>query len=196
MIDNSSIVEKFVPEEGDDVFIYTELLDRSKRKGNNGLRMVKTFYHRSREEFRGQLPMIKQFCDFSGVRACTRLAPRSFAAVGRTFTRLVVEASLTDNWAGMKTLYNKACGTTSPIQKIWIWDVDVISEDTLKFREFLQEKGVFITSIPSKKGAHYVSKPFDTRLATAYLVSRGITDQQVSLHKDNPTNLYIPEGAA
>ncbi len=41
MIDNSAIVRPFVPESEDlGLFVYTELLDRTKRVGNNGVRVV------------------------------------------------------------------------------------------------------------------------------------------------------------
>jgi hypothetical protein len=41
MLDNSEIVRNFVPEHDDgDTYVYSELLDRSKTKGNNGFRIV------------------------------------------------------------------------------------------------------------------------------------------------------------
>src|SRR6185295_3080112 len=109
MLDNSKLIAPFCPISDDgDTFIYTEMLDRGKRKGNNGHRLVKTFYHRSVEEFWEQWPVIQKLCDLTLVRACTRLAPKSYKRVGATFTRLVVEAALTDNFSGMKSLYNRA----------------------------------------------------------------------------------------
>lgn len=188
MLDNSALVALFVPTTDDgDTFVYTEMLDRGKRKGNNGHRLLKTFYHRSVSEFWEQWPVIRQLCDLSKVRACTRLAPRSYAKVGREFTRMVVEASLSDNWAGMKSLYNRACGTVSPNQKIWLYDVDAISEGTARFGSWLAEHGHLLATIPSKKGLHYICTPHNMLLTPV------VAD--VSLHKDNPTNLYVPDGA-
>lgn len=78
MLDNSTLVAPFCPPSDDgDTFIYTEMLDRGKKKGNNGHRLLKTFYHRSVEEFWEQVPVIKKLCDLAGIRACTRLAPKS-----------------------------------------------------------------------------------------------------------------------
>ena len=206
MLDNSELIAKFCPQTADgDTFIYTEMLDRSARKGNNANRLVKTFYHRSEEEFREQWPTIKALCDLAQVRACTRLAPRSYRKVGAEFTRMVVDASLTDNFAGMKSLYNRACGIVSPNEKLWLFDVDVINGDTLDYEvrlKSIDQRGAFINeprfgtgnawvhiaTIPSKKGLHYITRPFDMR--------EHQMPPDVSLHKDNPTNLYIPEGAA
>jgi hypothetical protein len=196
VIDNSTLILPFVPEKADgDTFIYTEMLDRGKRKGNNGHRLVKTFYHRSREEFAEQLPVIRQLCDMTNTRACTRLAPRSYKKVGREFTRLVVESALSDNWAGMKSLYNRACGIVSPNEKLWLFDVDAIDVASNNLAEKLAADGFIRARIPSKKGEHLITCAFDAR---NYLIESSYGWRvwgEVALHKDNPTNLYIPDGA-
>lgn len=199
MLDNSQLIAPFCPEKADgDTFIYTEMLNRGQKKGNNGQRLLKTFYHRSIEEFWEQWPTIKELCDMSKVRACTRVAPRSYKKVGREFTKLVVDTAMSENWAGMKSLYNRACGTTSPNTKIWLFDVDVINTKTITFGEWLKIREVRIACIPSKKGMHYLTKPFDVRDADAMYRDLGLNLEgvdEISLHKDNPTNLYIPDGA-
>lgn len=198
MLDNSELIAPFCPAQPDgDTFIYTEMLDRARQKGNNGHRLVKTFYHRSVNEFREQWPTIRQLCDLAQVRACTRLAPRSYAKVGRLFTRMVVEASLTDNWAGMKSLYNRACGTAAPNRKLWLLDVDAIDEGTNRLADTLAARGVLRGRIPSKKGEHLICDPFDARELGGVSGDGSMAQHgAVSLHRDNPTNLYIPEGAA
>lgn len=82
-LDNSALIAPFCPATADgDTFVYTEMLDRGRQKGNNGHRLVKTFYHRSVEEFWSQWPTIKKLCDLTLTRACTRLAPRSYPITG------------------------------------------------------------------------------------------------------------------
>lgn len=209
MIDNSLAVAEFLPVVDDgDTFIYTEMLDRSKNKGNNGVRLLKTFYHRSASEFWTQWPTIKHLCELGSVRACTRLAPRSFAKVGATFARLVVDAALTANWVGMKSLYNRACGTTAPIEKRWLFDVDRIGDRSNAFAKALALEGHLIARIPSKKGEHLITRAFNVNLLVggvhvdgAGFVYNDADDEDdpprtIQLHKDNPTNLYIPDGAA
>jgi hypothetical protein len=196
MLDNSELIAPFCPPSDDgDTFIYTEMLDRGKKKGNNGHRLLKTFYHRSVEEFREQVPVIKKLCDIAQIRACTRLAPKSYERVGVVHTKMVVEAALTRNWAGMKSLYNRSCGITSPNTKIWLFDVDVINKDTLAFGKKIEVDGNMLAIIPSKKGLHYIVKPFDTRIIEQYFQELCLTESEIFLHKDNPTNLYIPDGA-
>lgn len=199
MLDNSKIIAEFCPKEDDgDTFIYTEMLDRSSKKGNNGHRLVKSFFHRSQAEFWEQWPTIKELCDMTKTRAYTRLATRSYEKVGKAFTQLVVEAAMQGNWHHMKALYNSACGRTPPTRKLWLWDVDDINDPAVKpLIQFLQSYNHYVATIPSKKGIHLISNPFDVRLWEQALEERGVKlGPNVSLHKDNPTNLYIPEGAA
>ena len=192
-LDNSLFIAPFAPEKADgDTFIYTEMLDRGKKKGNNGHRLVKTFYHRSQKEFWDQWPSIKKLCDLTLTRACTRVAPRSYKKVGKEFCRLVVETALTENWAGMKSLYNRACGIAKPNQKLFLFDVDVIGETSEALRVHIEAEGNMVAIIPSKKGQHFITKPFNT---VDLKKKWGVDDKIISLHRDNPTNLYVPEGA-
>lgn len=197
MLDNSKIVATFCPPvEDGDTFIYTETLNRGQKKGNNGHRLLKTFYHRSVEEFWEQWPTIKMLCDMTGHRACTRLAKKSFTRVGKQYAKMVTEAVVSDNWAGMKSLYNRACGIAPAEDKLWLFDIDVLDDRTEAFGQFL--KGMtekYVAEIPSKKGKHHIVKPFDTRFFASKMSELGLTEVEVSLHKDNPTNLYIPDGA-
>lgn len=188
-LDNSALIAEFVPEEDDgDKFVYTEMLDRTAKKGNNNHRLVKSFFHRSRDEFWKQWPTIKELCDLTKTRAYTRLAPRSFKKIGKEYLVLVAEAAAQENWNHMKALYNSACGRSSPLQKMWLFDVDYPDVDSEIFGKWLDDSDLLLAAIPSRKGLHYISMPFDPRKVAM--------PNNISLHKDNPTNLYIPEGAA
>lgn len=202
-IDNSQLIAPFCPATADgDTFIYTEMLDRSKRKGNNGTRLLKTFYHRSTDEFWEQWETIRNLCDLANVRACTRVAPRSYRKVGATFTKLVVDAALTDNFAGMKSLYNRACGITSPNEKRWLWDFDEINEASKTLDRCISGHvvgglPVLLERVPSRRAYHLITTAFDIGALNGLTHSRdGYILPNVQLHKDNPTNLYIPDGAA
>lgn len=189
MIDNAHIIREFAPatEDGDS-FIYTELLDRRRRVGNNSARLLRAFFHRSREEFDRQMPWIRDLCESTKARAYVRIPARSFRAVGATFTRLVVDAALTDNHRGMKTLYGSACGKTNPIAKLWLVDVDVPSEATANYYTRLADEGLLIAVIPSRRAHHYIVKP---HRPDAVPCPEGAT-----LMREATTNLYIPDGAA
>lgn len=196
-LDNSKLIAEFVNEVDDnDTFCYTELLDRTKKGGNNNARLVDTFYHRSREQFWRQWPKIQRACDFYQVRAYTRLAPRSLERVGILHAQLVVEAALTRNYGHQESLYSSACGRASPKQKLWLFDVDAITDNTEALAKLLQSSGFLRGRIPSRKGEHLITIPFDPRSFVGNDPNGWKAWGEVSLHKDNPTNLYIPEGAA
>lgn len=190
-VDNSTIIREFVPETWDgDTYVYTELLDRRKTKGNNRFRLVKSFFHRSREEFDSQLNAIRQLCDWYGSRAYTRISPRSFKATAGLHLKMVTEAYIACNYDGMKTLYNKACGNVSPKIKYWMIDVDDMTVDVPCVLSKWQGHGAspsIVKILPSKTGIHYIVKPFD--------LSKLVLPVGAELKKDANTNLYIPDGA-
>lgn len=180
-INNQDLILPFVPDTNDgDSFIYTELLNRSKKSGNNKGRLYRTFYHRYKEEFLSQMPDIIDLCNYTGARAYTRLSLRSFKKVGHKFFQHMTEQVLAENWEGIRHGYSHACGISSPLKKYWLFDVDLMA---IQLPEIVSHTS-YVCTIPSKKGYHLITKPFDIR----YLA----LPDQVSLHKDNPTNLYIP----
>jgi hypothetical protein len=65
--------------------------------------------------------------------------------------------------------------------------VDEPGPEAETFAACLHEAGHLRARIPSRKGYHLITWAFDMRTVS---VPNG-----VSLHKDNPTNLYIPDGA-
>jgi hypothetical protein len=95
----------------------------------------------------------------------------------------------------MKSLYNRALGIVTPNDKLWLWDVDEINEASNTLGHRLQAEEVLVATIPSKKGLHYITRPFDVRVLGWAIPIDGRILSNVQLHKDNPTNLYIPDGA-
>lgn len=204
-VNNYDIVSQFMPGQpkgplimGDrDLFLYTELLDRTKRVGNNGVRIVKTFFHRDLPDFETHFELMKKICDALKVRAYTRLAPRSFRKVAHVHARLVLEGLISENHAGAKTFYPSACGQVTPEKKIWFWDVDDLSDPSHEpLVMFLKGYDLHLGSVPSKRGMHELCKPFDVRLWTQAMQERGINTSSINYHKDNAVNLYIPDDAA
>lgn len=187
-VDNSELLCQFVPSSDDgDTFIYTEILDRTVRVGNNSARLLRTFYHRSLADFDRHMGPIRAICDATGARAYTRIAQRSFKAVGKLFAKLVTDAVVSENWAGMKTLYGSACGKVTPNVKLWMFDIDEMTPDAHTLAVKLDQLGVLVVTVPSRRGVHLVTKAFDVRQI-------GDIPSGTSLHKQCTTNLYIPDG--
>jgi hypothetical protein len=188
IIDNSEKIAALMPEEDDgDTFFYTELIDRRRSKGSNRMRVLRTFYHRSQANFWDKWPTIKWLCDANAVRAYTRLSPRSYRVVGKLFTETVLHNALEGQWQNMVYAYASACGKATPVRKLWLLDVDVPTLSVYQpVEQELNARDALVTIIPSRAGYHLIVKPHHITYDLMGL----------ALHKDNPTNLYIPENAA
>lgn len=190
-VDNRALIAPFIPEVFDgDTFYYTEILDRRKRSGNNRGRRLHEFIHRDRASFIEQGEQIVAMCEFFQARAYIRLSPRSFRLVGMAYVKTIVEQGLTGNWQGMRHAYAKALGTTPAKEKRWLFDFDEPRPEQSD-PIYAIGPGTVLARIPSRKGYHLITKPFDLRQLEGNSTLLG-----VELHKDNPTNLYIPAGAA
>jgi len=184
-IDNFNIIGPLLsPYYIEDVFWYTEILDRSNKKGNNQVRTLRTFFHKNNAQLFEQRDTIIDLCENNNMRAYIRLAPRSYESVGKVFTELVVKSALQGQWKAMKRAYASACGTAPPVHRVWLFDVDNM-ERAGPLRAALEHRDVFIAQIPSRKGCHLIVKPHKI----------DYHHDGIELHKDNPTNLYIPDGA-
>lgn len=188
IIDNHEKVAAFLPEvEDGDTFHYTELVDCHRETGEGARqRVLKRFFHRSQAHFLEQWETIRRLAELNQVRAYIRLSPRSYRDVGKLFTAKIVHAALEEQWRDMRHMYESACKRVTPTKKLWLYDIDapVLSPFQPLERELLR-LDVLVTVIPSRTGHHVIVKPhhvtYDPMGAT--------------LHKDAPTNLYIPEGA-
>ncbi len=195
IIDNFDILQSFVPEVFDgDTFYYTEILDRSKKAGNNKGRRLRTFYHRTRDEFHKQREQIIDMCNYFNARAYFRPSSRSFKKVGQKFAAHLLKQAFAENWEGMRHGYSSCCGKTR-LGKVWLFDFDFESpkgpllEMETPLSMWLMESDVSAIRVPSKKGFHILTTPFDRRIVDQF-------KEDVQIHYDNPTNLYIPEGCA
>lgn len=192
MIDNSAILASLIDETPDpDHFWYTELLDRSEQTKR---RLVKAFEHRDRHHFIERAPVIREMCRRLDVRAYFRAGPRSRKAVAHECMRQTMEQCLSGHHS-VRGVYSSACGKTSVKgRRVWVYDVDEPSDAAERVEAQLREHGMFIARVPSRRGYHLLCKPHDIHGWTVNIRSAGVPG--VDLRHDNPTNLFIPEGAA
>jgi hypothetical protein len=191
-VDNREAVSLFIDERYDgDTFWYTELLDRT-TNGSSRFKMLRSFEHNDRAEFLSQCDTIAELCERNGVRAYTRLSPRSRKQVAHHLLRAITDQVLDGHYDALWHMYGSACGKTSIHgRKVWLVDIDREEDGTLPkeykdIRFQLEFTKNFLAWIPSKNGGHLICKPHDPRQLTL---------GRAALHKNNPTNLYIPESA-
>lgn len=191
MINNIEIIKNIMVFESEDDFYYLQILQRKKENellGSNS-RVIKNYYINSLEKLEKYYPEIIQLCNLFNARAMIRLNKRSFSKVAfKTLINISNNMSNAD-YKNIFNSYDRACGLThNDKNKTWIIDIDTfeIPSSLIEYIDSLRPIGEkIITKIPSKNGYHLISKPFD-------LKDFKIKFPDIEIHKDNPTNLYIP----
>lgn len=192
MIDNIDIIRDLLKFDTIDDFYYLQILQRKKENNNLGSnsRVIKNYYIRSVDYLDKIYDEVKELCDVLNARAMFRLNKRSFY---KTAFKAMVNVSNTmanNDFINIKNQYDRACGQghNDKIKK-WILDIDEIgrnSDDIIDFINKLEPIGTkFLVMIPSKNGFHLITTPFNVmEFSKIY--------PEIDVHKDNPTNLYIP----
>jgi hypothetical protein len=193
MIDNLELIIPLLKFENKDEFYYLQILQRKKENkelGRNS-RVIKNYYINSLEQLKKYYPEIKKLCHVFNARASLRLNRRSFKKVA--FKALVNMANtMTDgDYCFLMNSYERACGVChNEKDKTWIIDIDEydiknITQISNTINELNPAGNKIIAKIPSKNGYHLITKPFDVLGFRKFYFD-------LDIHKDNPTNLYIP----
>jgi len=201
MINNYKQIKELLDFRSDDDFYFIQILQRKKdhkigkvNSTNNNSRLVKGYYIKSLEHFEFVMPEIIQLCEIFQARAGINLNRRSFKKMQlKHISKLVLQlVDGTHNKA--HKAYNSVVGLhNDDIDKKWILDIDGEVNDKLYnlIKDFTYEvnpnKGNhnIICRIPSKNGEHIITSPFDIRDFHEHFPN-------IEIHKNNPTNLYIP----
>lgn len=194
MVDNFNQIRELLDFSDSESFYYLQLLRRKKDNPDVGSRSksVKDYRIRSLDHFDSLKDEIIGLCKFFNARASIRLNRRSYKQVAFKTLEMIVNQISRDDFVSVKYSYSKTMGTNyNENNKTWIIDVDDKWDSWVRdnFGEALhniQPKGnKIIEWIPSKLGYHVITKPFN--LEEAKDLVKGL-----DIHKDNPTNLYIP----
>jgi hypothetical protein len=194
MIDNIQLILPLLKFESKDDFYYLQILQRKKENpqiGSNS-RVIKNYYITSEEYLLSRYDEIKKLCEIFNARAMIRLNKRSFEKVGfKTMTNLA-NTMMNREYQFLKASYDRACGLGhNDNEKKWILDIDEPYEFE-KYSKLIVDIGHIepiemkhLAVIKSKSGYHLITKPFNLeKFRNEY--------PEIEVHKDNPTNLYIP----
>jgi len=194
MVDNLRLILPFLKFESEDDFYYLQILQRKKENpqiGSNS-RVIKNYYINSEEYLISHYDEIKKLCEVFNARASIRLNKRSYEKVGFKAMTNLANTMMNREYKFLKASYDRACGLGhNDNEKKWILDID--GDKTYEYLMCMEDlinsskpdgKNT-IVYIPSKSGLHLITKPFDLRE-----FSENYKD--IEIHKDNPTNLYIP----
>lgn len=193
-VNNLDKIIPFLKFESEDDFYYLQILQRKKENpeiGSNS-RVIKNYYITSIEYLKKRYDEITNLCDFFNARASIRLNKRSFEKVGMKTMVNLANTMMNKEYKFLKSSYDRACGLGhNDKEKKWILDIDghYTYQQLEKIEEIInnsEPKGKnTIVYLSSKSGLHLITKPFDSREFTQQF-------PEIEIHKDNPTNLYIP----
>ena len=194
MVDNLDKILPLLKFESEDDFYYLQILQRKKENpqlGSNS-RVIKNYYIKSEEHLINRYDEIKKLCEVFNARASIRLNKRSFEKVGFKTMVNLSNTIMNKEYQFLPKSYDRACGLGhNDKNKKWILDIDgmLTYNEIFKIEEVIEraepsDKKI-IVYLPSKTGLHLITKPFDLREFSSLY-------PEIEIHKDNPTNLYIP----
>lgn len=191
MINNINKILPFLKFGSEDDFYYLQILQRKKENpqlGSNS-RVIKNYYINSIEYLESHYEEIKQLCEQFNARASIRLNVRSYESVAFKALENIANSMRNREYKFIKVSYDRACGLGhNDKDKKWILDID--NEDLKNLQQIkkdlinLSNKDIILEEIESKSGVHLITKPFNSFVFNEI--------HKIEIHKDNPTNLYIP----
>lgn len=202
MIDNFEQIKGLLKFDTEEDFYFLQVIQRKKDHktpseftkvgSNNSSRLIKAYYIYSVESLDKYKHEIVELCKLFGARAGISLNRRNNRVIALEMLAHLATNIKNNHFGAVAALYNTVCGQHhSDKDKVWILDVDHQNNREINEminyidRNTLPEGNKFISMIPSKSGYHVITKPFDPReFGTLY--------PEVEIHKNNPTNLYIP----
>jgi hypothetical protein len=194
MIDTYESIKDLLTFDSKDDFYYLQILQRKKENpqiGSNS-RVVKNYYITSTDYLESRYEEIKDLCNSLNARAMLRLNKRSFEKIAFKTIQNLANSIANKEYKSTRNSYDRACGTGhNDKNKKWILDIDddLGIEDLIKITGLIQDsqpgEDNIILDLETKNGFHLITKPFDSREIKELYPT-------LSIHKDNPINLYIP----
>ena len=202
MINNFEQIKKLLEFRSEDDFYFLQILQRKKdhpagkvNGTNNNSRLIKAYFIKSIEHLEFVEPEIIELCKLFQARAGINLNRRSFKKMALQHLRKVTDQILSEDFHKSHRAYNTVCGKHNhDSDKKWILDIDngdvgkielLHLPDCIKEIEPTGDK--LIATIPSKNGLHLIVKPFNLKVFSEL---KDYT--KIEIHKNNPTNLFIP----
>jgi len=197
MIDNFDIISTIMSGKviTDDTFFLVQVIRRHKDEGNEDMNanniVVENFFISNERELEEKKARIIKTCELNNARAYIRLNKRSYKKVALKALALMAETIANGNYQ-VKNSYLSACGSYAE-ERTFLLDIDYVdvnfdlNEMENYIGELLMEarKKAYMHRVPTKNGYHIICSGFNTeKFRMKY--------PNVSIHKDNPTILYVP----
>jgi hypothetical protein len=202
MINNLELIKPLLTFPHKDSFYFVQIIQRKKdhqgeRVGgsNNNSRLIKPYYITSIDKLNIHWEEMVKIAELFNARISINLNPRSFEKTAFAVLQKIANQMQNKDFYNVRKSYESVCGIyQDEIDKRWIIDIDTQDEKFVKELEHfinLQHKKILnreyeiLAIIPSKAGYHIITNPFNLQSFSAEY-------PQIEVHKNNPTNLYIP----
>jgi len=199
-VDNFELIKSLLEFPHKDIFYFVQILQRKKdHKGerlggsNNNSRLIKAYYITSVEKLEIHRKEMITLAHVFNARVSINLNPRNFQKAAFHLLQKIANQMSNGDYHNIRKSYESICGEYhSEIDKRWLIDLDmeqlILKEEILSYivdshREINKKDYGVIAGIPSKTGLHIITNPFNLEHWKW---------KDVEIHKNNPTNLYIP----
>lgn len=200
MTDNFRQIKKLLNFESKDDFYFLQLIIRKKENpelGSNN-RVIRSYFVKSKEALDSYEKEIKLLCNATNSRAYINLNKRSLEKMALRTMKNVCDHMMNKDFEHVHRSYTAVCGEYSDDNdKTFVLDIDKTKDgqyehDIEAIVKFIDsecepfDKGTkYRTIIPTKNGVHLIVKPFN-------LQKFSVQFPDISVHKNNPTILYVP----
>lgn len=204
MTNNKELITPLLEFPHKDIFYFIQIIQRKKdHKGeclggsNNNSRLIKAYFITSLDKLEKQWEEMVKLAEVFDARVSINLNPRNFQKAAFHLLQKVANQMSNGEYHNIYRAYTSVCGEYhAELDKRWIIDLD--KQDlhlTDEIRNYIsnqhqklgshEKAGRYkiLAEIPSKSGLHIITNPFD--LTTWHW-------PDIEIHKNNPTNLYIP----
>lgn len=205
IIDNTEQIKKLIAGCGKDEFYMIQILHRSKdgktpyepEDKKISQQTVNTYYISSPEYLDYKMAEIRDLCEMFNARAYINLNKKSWRQISLKSLGIlagIIEKADNnpDEWRGVKTIIDSACGQTGACDKNKTWVVDVDTKETIELetiKNVIEQCEPFdtekvVATIPTLHGYHIISKPFNKQKFSK------LYNKQIDVHDNNPTLLF------
>lgn len=194
MVDNFKLIENYLPEEQEGNLVYHLMVLKRKKDHphlthkNNTARVIKSYAVKSRRHLQEIKEDIIGIAEATQSRIMINLSPKDMEVMGWTLLRTTTEYVQSGQFnSKLYRITDSVLGAMKPVKnrKLFLWDIDGNESVLLKWNNILKEQNAeFVITVPTKNGWHIHTKPFN------YTKIQG---EQIDMHKNNPTILYVPK---
>lgn len=188
MIDNRHLIEPLLEfgGYGSNDFYFCQIIKR--KKENPGMAskndIVKSYYVNHENFISQNWDEMTTICNSLNARLMINLNKKDFRKVHELMLKTSLESYFLNCHRSNISLYDSCCGKYIPSREHHKWIIDVDQHDVEEGSLRAIDKDI-IQLIPTKNGWHIIVRPFEVLLLDG-------TSMKYELHKNSPTNLYIP----